>query len=61
MGQAENTESAHTTAKKYINQYLELKEWPTFDNQTLEDVESDHLQSLICSIGYWLVNTNFPM
>jgi hypothetical protein len=26
MGQAENTASAHTTAKKYINRYLELKE-----------------------------------
>ncbi len=37
-----------------------LKEWPTYDNLTLEDVESDHLQSLICSIGYWLANTNFP-
>jgi hypothetical protein len=61
MGQAENTASTHTTAKKYINQYLELKEWPSFDNLTLEDVESDHLQSPICSIGYWLANTIFPM
>ncbi len=26
----------------------------------LEDVESDHLQSLIYSFGYWLANTNFP-
>ncbi len=24
-------------------------------------MESDHLQSLICSIGYWLANTNFPI
>ncbi len=23
-------------------------------------MESDHLQSLICSIRYWLANTNFP-
>jgi hypothetical protein len=61
MGQAENTaSSAHTTAKKYINQYPELKEWPTFDNLALEDVESKDLQSLICSIGYWLTNSNFP-
>jgi hypothetical protein len=30
------------------------------DNLMLEDVESDHLHSLICSIGCWLANINFP-
>ena len=44
---------------KYVDDYLQLKKLPPFEQLTDTHVEGDHLSNYLENIYYWLATTNF--
>lgn len=44
---------------KYVDDYLQLKKLPPFEQLTDIHVEGDHLSNYLENIYYWLATTNF--
>ena len=56
---APKTASGYRAALKYVNDYLQLKKLPPFEQLTDTHVEGDHLSNYLENIYYWLATTNF--
>ena len=54
---AASTQRGYDNAKRYINMYLNEKQFPEFDNLTETDVEGDHLVNFMENIYLWLAVT----
>jgi len=49
----------YQTGLTYTNKYLELYDYPPFDELSFEAVENEFLQELLGSIGTYVAGTNF--
>ena len=60
LGEAEHTVAGKKTAIKAFNYQQKLRNVPTVDELTKEDVEADNLQHIISRWALWLATTPIP-